>query len=97
MNARDAEPPCGLLTEPIAVAGMVRGGQVEEFYLAVDSCITKPCGGDAAGRSALDRAKGGRRRSTVTEARARRRYHPGKAFRRLEATSAVSRRDAIDG
>jgi hypothetical protein len=33
---------------------MVRGGQVEEFYLAVDSCITKPCGGDAAGRSALD-------------------------------------------
>jgi hypothetical protein len=76
MNARDVESPCGFLTEPIAVAGMVRGGQLKEFDLAVGSCITKPCGGDAAGRSALDRAKGGRRHSTVTEARARRRVPP---------------------
>jgi hypothetical protein len=59
MNARDVESPCGFLTEPIAVAGMVRGGQLKEFDLAVGSCITKPCGGDAAGRSVLDRAKGG--------------------------------------
>jgi len=38
--------------------------------LAVDGCITKaPCGGDAAGRSPVDRGKRGRKRSTVTEAR----------------------------
>jgi len=38
--------------------------------LAVDGCITKaPCGGDAAGRSPVDRGKQGRKRSTVTEAR----------------------------
>jgi transposase len=37
--------------------------------LAVDGCITKaPCGGDAAGRSPVDRGKQGRKRSTVTEA-----------------------------
>jgi transposase len=38
--------------------------------LAVDGCITKaPCGGDAAGRSPVDRGKKGRKRSTVVEAR----------------------------
>jgi hypothetical protein len=38
--------------------------------LAVDGCITKaPCGGDAAGRSPVDRGKQGRKRSTITEAR----------------------------
>jgi hypothetical protein len=38
--------------------------------LAVDGCITKaPCGGDASGRSPVDRGKQGRKRSTVTEAR----------------------------
>jgi transposase len=38
-------------------------------HLAVDGCITKaPCGGDAAGRSPVDRAKQGRKRSTVVEA-----------------------------
>jgi len=38
--------------------------------LAVDGCITKaPCGGDAAGRSPVDRGKQGRKRSTVVEAR----------------------------
>jgi transposase len=37
--------------------------------LAVDGCITKaPCGGDASGRSPVDRGKQGRKRSTVTEA-----------------------------
>jgi len=37
--------------------------------LAVDGCITKaPCGGDAAGRSPVDRGKQGRKRSTVVEA-----------------------------
>jgi transposase len=36
--------------------------------LAVDGCITKaPCGGDAAGRSPVDRGKQGRKRSTVTD------------------------------
>jgi len=38
--------------------------------LAVDGCITKaPCGGDAAGRSPVDRGKQGRKRSTLVEAR----------------------------
>jgi transposase len=38
--------------------------------LAVDGCITKaPCGGQAAGRSPVDRGKRGRKRSTVVEAR----------------------------
>ena len=38
--------------------------------LAVDGCITKaPCGGDAAGRSPVDRGKQRRKRSIVTEAR----------------------------
>ena len=37
--------------------------------LAVDGCITKaPCGGDASGRSPVDRGKRGRKRSTVVEA-----------------------------
>jgi transposase len=38
--------------------------------LAVDGCITKaPCGGDAAGRSPVDRGKQGRKRSTMVEGR----------------------------
>ena len=38
--------------------------------LAVDGCITKaPCGGEKAGRSPVDRAKGGVKRSTVVDAR----------------------------
>jgi transposase len=38
--------------------------------LAVDGCITKaPCGGQASGRSPVDRGKQGRKRSTVVEAR----------------------------
>ncbi|GAA4234292.1 hypothetical protein FHR32_002730 [Streptosporangium album] len=36
--------------------------------VSVDGCITKaPCGGDAAGPSPVDRAKGGLKRSTATE------------------------------
>jgi hypothetical protein len=36
--------------------------------LAVDGCITKaPCGGEVAGRSPVDRGKGGLKRSVVTE------------------------------
>jgi len=36
--------------------------------LAVDSCITKaPCGGECAGRSPVDRAKGGLKRSQLTD------------------------------
>jgi len=36
--------------------------------LAVDGCITEaPCGGEAAGRSPVDRGKQGRKRSTVVE------------------------------
>jgi hypothetical protein len=43
---------------------------LESGDLAVDGCITKaPCGGDAAGRSPVDRGKQGRKRFTVTEAR----------------------------
>jgi hypothetical protein len=38
--------------------------------LAVDGCITKaPCGGEKAGRSPVDRGKGGIKRSTVVDAR----------------------------
>jgi hypothetical protein len=38
--------------------------------LAVDGCITKaPCGGEKAGRSPVDRGKGGLKRSTVVEAK----------------------------
>ncbi len=38
--------------------------------LAVDGCITKaPCGGEEAGRSPVDRGKGGVKRSTVVDAR----------------------------
>ena len=38
--------------------------------LAVDGCITKaPCGGEKAGRSPVDRGKGGLKRSTVVDAR----------------------------
>ncbi len=38
--------------------------------LAVDGCITKaPCGGEKAGRSPVDRGKGGVKRSTVVEAK----------------------------
>lgn len=37
--------------------------------IAVDGCITKaPCGGDAAGRSPMDRGKPGLKRSTATDA-----------------------------
>jgi transposase len=36
--------------------------------IAVDGCITKaPCGGDRAGRSPVDRGKGGLKRSVLTE------------------------------
>jgi transposase len=36
--------------------------------LAVDGCTTKaPCGGDCAGRSPVDRAKGGMKRSQLTD------------------------------
>jgi transposase len=36
--------------------------------LAVDGCITKaPCGGESAGRSPVDRGKGGLKRSQLTE------------------------------
>ena len=36
--------------------------------LAVDGCITKaPCGGECAGRSPVDRAKGGLKRSQLTD------------------------------
>jgi len=38
--------------------------------LAVDGCITRaPCGGQAAGRSPVDRGKQGRKRSTVVDGR----------------------------
>ncbi len=38
--------------------------------LAVDGCTTKaPCGGEKAGRSPVDRGKGGVKRSTVVDAR----------------------------
>ena len=38
--------------------------------LAVDCCITKaPCGGEKAGRSPVDRGKGGLKRSTVVDRR----------------------------
>jgi len=38
--------------------------------LAVDGCITKaPCGGEKAGRSPVDRGKGGVKRSTVVDAK----------------------------
>ena len=38
--------------------------------IAVDGCITKaPCGGEKAGRSPVDRGKGGVKRSTAVDAR----------------------------
>ncbi len=43
---------------------------LEMADLAVDGCITKaPCGGDKAGRSPVDRAKRGVKRSSVVDAR----------------------------
>ena len=43
---------------------------LELANLAVDGCITKaPCGGEKAGRSPVDRGKGGVKRSTVVDAR----------------------------
>ena len=37
-------------------------------HLAVDGCITKaPCGGECAGRSPVDRGKGGMKRSQLTD------------------------------
>ncbi len=42
---------------------------LELVDLAVDGCITKaPCGGEATGRSPVDRGKQGRKRSIVVEA-----------------------------
>lgn len=41
---------------------------LEPDDLSVDGCITKaPCGGDKAGRSPVDRGKGGLKRSVATE------------------------------
>ena len=38
--------------------------------LEVDGCLTKaPCGGEKAGRSPVDRGKGGIKRSTVVDAK----------------------------
>jgi hypothetical protein len=44
---------------------------LEEFAdMAVDSCITKaPCGGEKAGKSPVDRAKQGIKRSTAVDGR----------------------------
>jgi transposase len=43
---------------------------LEPSELAVDSCITKaPCGGEQAGRSPVDRGKGGIKRSVVVDGR----------------------------
>ena len=43
---------------------------LELSEMAVDCCITKaPCGGEKAGRSPVDRGKGGIKRSTVVDAR----------------------------
>jgi transposase len=43
---------------------------LEPQELAVDSCITKaPCGGEKAGRSPVDRGKGGIKRSVVVDGR----------------------------
>ncbi|MBK3574963.1 IS5 family transposase [Streptomyces sp. MBT65] len=43
---------------------------LELAELSVDGCITKaPCGGEAAGRSPVDRSKQGLKRSVATEAR----------------------------
>jgi hypothetical protein len=43
---------------------------LETSELAVDSCITKaPCGGEKAGRSPVDRGKGGIKRSVVVDGR----------------------------
>jgi transposase len=43
---------------------------LEPSELAVDSCITKaPCGGEKAGRSPVDRGKGGIKRSVVVDGR----------------------------
>jgi transposase len=42
---------------------------LELSEVAVDGCITKaPCGGEKAGRSPVDRGKGGLKRSTVVDA-----------------------------
>lgn len=51
----------------LAAYDLIIGLELED--LSVDGCITKaPCGGDKAGRSPVDRGKGGLKRSVATEA-----------------------------
>jgi len=50
----------------LAAYDLIIGLELED--LSVDGCITKaPCGGDKAGRSPVDRGKGGLKRSIATE------------------------------
>jgi len=50
----------------LAAYDLIIGLELED--LSVDGCITKaPCGGDKAGRSPVDRGKGGLKRSVATE------------------------------
>jgi len=54
----------------IALAAYDRMIGLELSDIAVDGCITKaPCGGQAAGRSPVDRGKQGRKRSVATDAK----------------------------
>jgi transposase len=54
----------------IALAAYDRLIGLEPSEVAVDCCITKsPCGGEKAGRSPVDRGKGGLKRSVVVDGR----------------------------
>lgn len=62
----------GLATElhRIALAAYDKVIGLELADLSVDGCITKaPCGGERAGRSPVDRGKGGLKRSTLVDGR----------------------------
>ncbi len=69
---RDEWIACGLMEKlrDISLEAYDRLIGLELSDLAVDGCITKaPCGGEKAGRSPVDRGKGGVKRSTVVDAR----------------------------
>lgn len=67
---RDAWIAAGIFTEleQIALEAYDRYCGLELEDLAVDGCLVKaPCGGEAAGRSPVDRGKGGTKRSLLTD------------------------------
>jgi len=71
-DRRDEWIACGAMEalRTIALDAYDRFIGLELFDVAVDGCITKaPCGGEKAGKSPVDRAKQGTKRSTAVDGR----------------------------